>query len=169
MPGRRASYHVAPRYTPGSPALVDEKTAMGVADDEKKCYERLIDPSYAGFEPQEESRAKTLGLDGIVEARSEYHDGWKVLDVLTGKQFWRGEQKCYHLLRDDKIVRIDTYNVTYISMTGISITLPRVIERIEMRGAHGVIYLVTPGDGEKDRIACNKAALFQIEREEKQP
>jgi hypothetical protein len=180
MSKRSYSYHVRPRYTPGSPALVSEKTAMQVADDEKKCYERLIDPSYAGMVPSDEAKARAEGLGGIVEAKREHGGGWDVLDVLTGRRFWRGEKKCYNLLAGDRITRIESYSVNYISWHEPEIKLPRTVKSIQIRGAHAIVFLDTPVSVSStpgsftveenfDRLTCAKSSLFVIERDEKAP
>ena len=83
-------YNVAPRYTPGSPALVPERIAMRVAEEEKRAIKDVLD----GFEgPQRQKRAQNLGLRGIVEARicrgSGKKLGWEVVDLCTGEHFFR--------------------------------------------------------------------------------
>lgn len=84
----RQGYNVAPRYSSGSPALVDRNTALHVAQQEHEQYQAHLEGLY-GTAQQE--RAKTLGLDGIVESRLEKSNsrGWRVYDVLTGKTFDR--------------------------------------------------------------------------------
>ena len=82
------TFNVAPRYSPGSPAQVDERTARRVAEDEKHGYGR----SLAGVYGQTElTRAEQLGNSGIVEARWEQArpSGWLVQDMLTGEIFVR--------------------------------------------------------------------------------
>jgi len=87
MPGH-VTFNVAPRYTPGSPAQVDERIARRVAEEEKVGYGR----SLAGVYGQKELwRAELFGNAGIVEARWEQvrPSGWLVQDLLTGEMFFR--------------------------------------------------------------------------------
>lgn len=157
---RSYSYHVAPRYTPGSPALVDVTTAMRVADEEKAAYEWLV--NNPGAMPEDDAKAKKLGLKGIVEAR----DGLKVLDVLTQERFWRGRVKAWKVERDDVIVRIESYGVPYYSRTEQTPTLPRKTQSVSKVGNHVTINLETEGEY-PDRFYCLKGAEFTIERNEK--
>lgn len=76
------NYNVAPRYTPGSPALVDYQTAQGVAEDERRAYERALSGRYGDAE---RVNAQALGLSGIVERRTVYAHHYVALDVLTGE------------------------------------------------------------------------------------
>ena len=61
-------YNVAPRYTAGSPAIVDARTAERVAAQEKNAIVSILE-SYEGERAAE--RARRLGLRGIVECRTE--------------------------------------------------------------------------------------------------
>lgn len=76
-------YEVSPRYTSGSPALVDEKTAKHIAVEEGRAYALLIEnPSHV---PEDFARARKLGLSGIVFS---YHDSRfqrHYHDLITGK------------------------------------------------------------------------------------
>jgi len=78
-------YHVAPRYTPGSPAQVDFETAWRVAREERAAY--------AARDRREQADA---GLQGIVYATLEYGGHVHVRDEITGEWFavpakeWRG-------------------------------------------------------------------------------
>lgn len=83
---RAVHYNVAPRYSPGSPALVDRETAKKVALDEEDAYFFAMEGRY-GAEKQQ--RAETEGLKGIVEALVETRKGWDILDLLTGDRFTR--------------------------------------------------------------------------------
>src|SRR5262245_50457146 len=56
-------YEVAPRYTPGSPALVEPGTAARVAEHERKSYLTARAGIYGS---EEQARAERLGLAGIV-------------------------------------------------------------------------------------------------------
>lgn len=82
------SFTVRPRYTPGSPALVDGATAMRVASEEKDAFRSILEGTSG---EKELARAKLLGLDGIVQARAEAGTGrnfrWVIQDLCT--------QNCY--------------------------------------------------------------------------
>jgi len=82
------TFNVAPRYSPGSPAQVDERTARRVAEDEKHGYGRSLAGVYG---LKEQQRAEQLGNAGIVEARWEQArpSGWLVQDMLTSEIFFR--------------------------------------------------------------------------------
>jgi hypothetical protein len=87
---RCGSYSVAPRYTPGSPGLVDRRIAERVAREEARAYEEAI----TGADGEAETRkAKALGLCGVAEYREEVGSGkkhgWNVLDLCTGETFFR--------------------------------------------------------------------------------
>lgn len=78
-------YHVAPRYTPGSPAQVDHETADRVAREEASAF-------LAG--PAEEER----GIEGIVYATTELRGTMFVEDLMTQQwyavplKYWQGHQ-----------------------------------------------------------------------------
>ena len=83
-------YNVAPRYTPGSPAMVDEATAVRVAAEEKESIEYVLQ----GYEGEESRlRAVRLGLRGVAEHVTERGSGkrlgWLVVDLCTGERFFR--------------------------------------------------------------------------------
>ena len=87
---KHVSFSVAPRYTPGSPAQVDELTARRVAEEERQSLAFLLE----GCEgPDAKTRAERLGLRGISEQRMETgagkKQGWRVLDLCTGETFFR--------------------------------------------------------------------------------
>ena len=76
--------NVAPRYTSGSPGVVDEGTAARVAQQERDAYKRALEGVYGNVE---RSRAEKLGLRGIVYS---YHVRGKqvyVTDYLTDEEF----------------------------------------------------------------------------------
>lgn len=80
----QAQFHVRPRYTPGSPALVLDTVAMKVAVEEKAAYERAL----TGVMGEREKRkAEVLGLSGIAYAMYEKGSGkkfrWHVFDLIT--------------------------------------------------------------------------------------
>jgi len=87
---RSGHYNVEPRYTPGSPAMVDEATARRVAEEEKQSIEYVLQ----GYEGEKnKALAERLGLRGIAEVRVEKGSGkkhgWDVLDLCTGERFFR--------------------------------------------------------------------------------
>jgi hypothetical protein len=77
-------YNVAPRYTAGSPALVDYTTAMQVAKEEARAYPHCLDGTYG---PELQARAKELGLHGIVESRTNYAHHYLAEDLITGRRY----------------------------------------------------------------------------------
>lgn len=79
---RSAYYSVHPRYSPGSPAAVDAKTAMRVAANEVDGYYHALDGIY-GIEDQE--RANRLGLSGIIEVCETFAHHIEYYDRLTGE------------------------------------------------------------------------------------
>jgi peptidoglycan/xylan/chitin deacetylase (PgdA/CDA1 family) len=83
---RKAQFNVAPRYTSGSPALVDRNQAVQVAREEEGGYQHAAIGRYG---PKLEERARTQGLLGIAEVRVETRKGWDVLDLITGERYIR--------------------------------------------------------------------------------
>lgn len=76
---KRETYTVHPRYSCGSPALVDEKTAYRVARHEWAAYqEALRDGS---------TRAKAIGARRIVQRLHERRAGWVAYDLVTGETY----------------------------------------------------------------------------------
>ncbi len=100
---RNVSFSVAPRYTPGSPGLVDEETALRVASQEKETYEVAAEGAY-GVDFQRIAREK--GLGGIVEKRIERGQGWDVTDLITGRLFRREITKASKIQSGDTLVEI---------------------------------------------------------------
>lgn len=86
MAKRKGHFNVAPVYSGGSPAQVDEQTTLKVAKDEQEGYERHIEGAYG---PQAKQDAEKRGLSGIVEQRFEKSSGWYVLDLITGERSYR--------------------------------------------------------------------------------
>lgn len=75
-------YHnVAPRYSAGSPAQVDQRTADRVAAEERRSYVHALE-GYYGEEAKRE--AETLGLAAIVWTSHEIGSKLRKEDVLTG-------------------------------------------------------------------------------------
>jgi hypothetical protein len=61
-------FDVHPRYSAGSPAMVDMQTALGVARDEQQMFPGALE---GVFGAEERRAAQTLGLGGIVEWKME--------------------------------------------------------------------------------------------------
>lgn len=78
------SCHVAPRYTSGSPALVDDRTAGHVATQERDMARRLNEGVY-GDEFKSIYREK--GVRGIVYLTWERKGAMWVQDVLSNELF----------------------------------------------------------------------------------
>jgi hypothetical protein len=79
----RVSYNVIPRYSPGSPALVDRATALRVASNELDAYQRTVEGAYG---EDDRKRALIEGISGIVEERAVYPHHYIATDVMTGEQ-----------------------------------------------------------------------------------
>ena len=63
-------YQVAPRFTPGSPAQVDARTAEQVARDELAAFQSLQDCQANDVRlTADDERKLAQGLGGVVEAR----------------------------------------------------------------------------------------------------
>jgi len=82
----RFQCNVRPRYTGGSPALVDLATAQQVAASEMRSHGDALEGIH-GEAHQE--RAQRLGLRGIAEQVKETRKGWEVVDLITGEQYLR--------------------------------------------------------------------------------
>lgn len=86
-----SGFNVAPRYTPGSPALVDEATALKVAREEKDAYEYVL-KGYGGVADQRKAQAPKAqapnALALIVFEMRERPKGWVVHDMITDEWHW---------------------------------------------------------------------------------
>lgn len=87
-------YNVRPRYTSGSPAMVDAQTAARVAKQEKAAYEDALSGDL-GAELKE--RAEREGLKGIAERvmreeRQNRVNGFVVYDLILCKEYWRPQR-----------------------------------------------------------------------------
>ena len=83
----RYYYNVRPRYTAGSPAMVDEATARRVAEQEKDAYEAALEGVYG---EEDQRKAKALGLRGITErVREAMGRFWEVTDLITDETYMR--------------------------------------------------------------------------------
>jgi len=78
---RNGHFSVYPRYTPGSPGLVDERTAAKVLIEEWEGYTWAAEGTYG-----EEKRATAFAdnLDGIVVYRFERGRSVYTVDAITG-------------------------------------------------------------------------------------
>jgi hypothetical protein len=76
-------YNVAPRYSCGSPAQVDRKTALRVAGQEIDGYQRAIEGAYG---EEERKHALAVGTSGIVEEREVFAHHYLAIDCITGQR-----------------------------------------------------------------------------------
>lgn len=96
MTRRRVRWNVNPRYSAGSPAMVDERTAQRVADEEVRAYGHAREGVYGA---EEQRRARNMGVgrwrgaDGversIAEEVEEHRGHWMVRDLVTGEVYQR--------------------------------------------------------------------------------
>lgn len=87
-----AHYSVSPRFSCGSPAMVDEATALHVAEQEVREYQCALEGHYG---PEHAEKAKREGLDGIVLLMFDKGNRWEAHDAITGKVYvWPFEPKC---------------------------------------------------------------------------
>lgn len=92
MGRRNVTFQVRPRYTPGSPAMVDAATANRVAVEEREFIKHALEGVWG---EEQKARAEKLGLDFIAYAMVERRDGWYVEDLITGKfHFWPFKADC---------------------------------------------------------------------------
>jgi hypothetical protein len=96
-------YNVKPRYTPGSPAMVDERIARRVVQQERQAYEDALSGAWGEKERQ---TAEKLGLEGIVEEVREKSGALHVLDLITGSKRIRKNSKLKDVLNGDRVVRL---------------------------------------------------------------
>ena len=83
---RHESFHVRPRYTPGSPAMVNPRLCRRVAEEERQAIQGHLEGVYG---PAEVERAKRLGLHRIALHTVESKGGLTVTDLLTSEQYRR--------------------------------------------------------------------------------
>lgn len=85
------AYHIRPRYTPGSPAMIDRVAAVRLAQEEAQAYQEAL--SWSGN--PDYNKAVVQGSSWIVwiswEARGNYHrkclitgETWKIKLNPTG-------------------------------------------------------------------------------------
>lgn len=111
-------YNVRPRYTPGSPAMVDAATAARVARQEKAGYEDALSGVY-GVELQ--TRAQNEGLRGIVERvmrerRMQRQFGFVVWDLLTAEEYWRPQRYGDGSVAEPECVEDDDHEIDPASL-----------------------------------------------------
>jgi len=82
----RVHFYVRPRYTPGSPGTVDEATALGVLDSERRSFEHA---KLGRYGEEAKADADRLGLRGIVEEHRSHARGTLVTDVGEGGEYLR--------------------------------------------------------------------------------
>lgn len=75
-------FHITPRYTTGSPAMVRADTATAIVRRESDAYNAMIN-GVEGLDRKEQ--AKQLGLSGIVEERWEFEGRTHFRDLITGE------------------------------------------------------------------------------------
>lgn len=76
------SYHVAPRYTAGSPAsFSNDEVAKQVMEEELSAYARVMTGRYGADDQQS---ARRLGLSGIVTVSQVFANYRIVTDMITG-------------------------------------------------------------------------------------
>lgn len=83
-------YNVRPKYSPGSPAMVNAQTAAMVAHDEKEGHARALEGIYGD---DEKAKAEKDSLLGLAEQVTERADAWIVLDLITGDRYVRPFEK----------------------------------------------------------------------------
>jgi hypothetical protein len=80
----RIAYHVAPRYSCGSPAQVDEKIARRVIEDEKEAFQAHLEGVYG---PEAQHLAQQRGLSRIVYSTLEKRNKQFVKDEMTDEHW----------------------------------------------------------------------------------
>lgn len=116
--GRNVRYSVAPRYTPGSPAMVSEQIARQVAAEEKEAYPYYLQGTCG---EAQKKRAELLGLDNIAYAYSESGKLFLVWDLITDAHTKRpNNAETYRKLGYVSFLELvhDERAVTTINVTG---------------------------------------------------
>jgi hypothetical protein len=97
-----AMHVVTPRYTCGSPAAVDEPTAMRVAQEEIAAFVRVT--TWArGYNPDLTKLADEQGLAGIVYWARSRAKHWEVYDEITG---WMGNVSYTDIKRGERLATV---------------------------------------------------------------
>jgi hypothetical protein len=90
--GRSSTYHVAPRYTPGAPAMIPVELAHRIVEEERDGYRRALSGLH-GLEAKQLAESKGLKL--IVWELRERTPGWHVKDLITSEYwYWPGKAQC---------------------------------------------------------------------------
>ena len=82
--GAPIRYEVRPRFTPGSPAQVDEATFWRVRAQEQEGYYRARS---GRFGDEERARAERLGLERVAFTRRERGGCWLIGDCMTNRNY----------------------------------------------------------------------------------
>jgi hypothetical protein len=97
-----AMHVVTPRYTCGSPAAVDEATALQVAQEEVSAFIKTT--TWArDYEPSVTTMADHNGLAGIVYWARSYAKHWQVVDEITG---WQGKVLFTEIGRGERLATV---------------------------------------------------------------
>lgn len=87
---KRFTCSVRPRYSCGSGAMVDDFTALRVAEEERADHQHALSGLYGEAQKR---RAELLGLRGIAMAMAEHGSGknfrWLIFDLVTGECYRR--------------------------------------------------------------------------------
>lgn len=73
----RTRFEVNPRYTAGSPAMVDETTADKVLMEEQRGYSHALTGIFGS---EEQERAQRCGMEGVVWSWTEHYRSVNVHD-----------------------------------------------------------------------------------------
>lgn len=87
-------YNVRPRYSPGSPASVDQQIAEMVANDERRGHKAALEGFY-GEDRRKAAEEDTLR--GLSEQVTERTDCWIVQDLITDERYIRPFQPEWRL------------------------------------------------------------------------
>jgi hypothetical protein len=81
---RNLTFHVAPRYTAGSPAMVSEAVARHVAKQESENFRRCLGGMYG---EEEKKKAHELGRSFIAYTMYEAYGKVYYEDIITGRKY----------------------------------------------------------------------------------
>lgn len=148
----KTTYYLKPRYTPGSPGMVDYDTARREITDEREGYEHALSGLYGA---DQQKRAETLGLHGIIEARGEVKNGWQVHDLITDATYFiLGKQA--DILRDVRLrgcqVLILNGASAYLERPGQSLQLVELKDVRELARNHLLRPVSQSADGREQRL-----------------
>jgi len=111
-------YNVRPRYTSGSPAMVDAQTAARVAKQEKAAYEDALS-GQLGVELRE--RAEREGCRGIAERvmrerRQNRVNGFDVYDLILCQEYWRPQRRANDLDAEPECLYVEDHQIDPASL-----------------------------------------------------